>query len=87
MFFGKNKTSLKLIKQHPELLLGSEYLIIESSINPKKIKIGSGISKLFLRSFDGEEYLVEGNFTKIKETGFSLKLVPAMEYTYQILIY
>jgi hypothetical protein len=79
MFFGKNKTSLKLIKQHPELLLGSEYLIIESSINPKKIKIGSGISKLFLRSFDGEEYLVEGNFTKIKDYFSPVKIYDNME--------
>ena len=67
MFFGKNKTSLKLIKSHPELLLGCDYFIIESANNPKKIKIGSGISQLFLKNIDGEEYLIEGNFTKIKE--------------------
>ena len=67
MFFGKNKTSLKLIKQHPELLMGGEYLIVESVINPKKIKIGSGITQLFLRDINGEEYLVEGNSTKIKD--------------------
>lgn len=67
MFFGKNKTSLKLIKQHPELLEGCEYHIIENSTNPKKIKIGSGITELFLRSPDGEEYLIEGNLSKIKQ--------------------
>ena len=66
MFFGKNKTSLKLIKQHAQLLAGCEYLIIESATNPTKINVGSGISKLYLRSPDGEEYLLEGNFTKIK---------------------
>ena len=72
MFFGKNKTSLKLIKSHPELLLGCDYFIIESANNPKKIKIGSGISQLFLKNIDGEEYLIEGNFTKIKEYGSSM---------------
>jgi len=67
MFFGKNKTSLKLTKPHPELLLGSDYFIVESAINPKKIKVGSGISQLYLKNEDGEEYLIEGNSTKIKE--------------------
>ncbi len=67
MFFGKNKTSLKLAKQHPELLMGSEYFIVEHVNNPKKIKIGSGITQLFLKNHDGEEYIIEGNFSKIKE--------------------
>jgi len=67
MFFGKNKTSLKLVKQHSELLVGSEFFIIETVTNPKKIKIGSGLSQLYLRSQDGEEYLIEGNSGKIKE--------------------
>ena len=67
MFFGKNKTSLKLAKQHPELLMGCEYYIVESTTNPKKIKVGSGITQLHLRSPDGEEYLLEGNSTKIKD--------------------
>lgn len=67
MFFGKNKTSLKLVKQHPELLEGCDYLIIEHANNPKKIKIGSGITELYLRSPDGEEYLIEGNSSKIKQ--------------------
>ncbi|NBO23428.1 hypothetical protein EBU94_08855, partial [bacterium] len=66
MFFGKNKTSLKLVKQHPELLMGCEYFVTESVINPKRIKVGSGISQLLLKNADGEEYLLEGNFTKIK---------------------
>ena len=67
MFFGKNKTSLKLIKQHPELLMGGEYTIVEYVSNPKKIKMGSGITQLYLRDVYGEEYLIEGNSTKIKE--------------------
>ena len=67
MFFGKNKTSLKLAKQHPELLMGCEYFIVEHVQNPRKVKIGSGISQLFLKSSDGEEYLIEGNISKIKE--------------------
>jgi len=67
MFFGKNKTSLKLVKQHPELLLGCDYHIVENAINPKKIKIGSGITQLYLKNIDGEEYLIEGNSSKIKE--------------------
>lgn len=57
MFFGKNKTTLKLAKAHPDLPLGCQYHIIESTLNPKKIKVGSGITQLFLRSSDGEEYL------------------------------
>jgi hypothetical protein len=73
MFFGKNKTSLKLAKQHPELLMGCEYYITESLSNPRKIKIGSGISQLFLKSSDGEEYLIEGNISKIKEYFFPTK--------------
>jgi len=79
MFFGKNKTSLKLVKQHPELLQGCDYLIIESSTNPKKIKIGSGIAQLFLRSSDGEEYLIEGNSTKIKEYFNPVKMYESMD--------
>jgi hypothetical protein len=67
MFFGKNKTSLKLAKQHPELLMGCEYFIVEQVQNPRKVKIGSGISQLFLKSSDGEEYFIEGNISKIKE--------------------
>jgi hypothetical protein len=67
MFFGKNKTSLKLTKWHPELPQGCEFIIVESTINPTKVKIGSGITKLLLRSTDGEEYLIEGNSVKIKE--------------------
>jgi hypothetical protein len=67
MFFGKNKTSLKLVKQHPELLMGCDYHIVENAINPKKIKIGSGITQLYLKNIDGEEYLIEGNSSKIKE--------------------
>ena len=47
--------------------MGCEYYITESLNNPKKIKIGSGISQLFLKSSDGEEYLIEGNISKIKE--------------------
>ena len=79
MFFGKNKTSLKLIKQHPELLSGCEYLILESSTNPKIINVGSGISKLYLRSPDGEEYLLEGNFNKIKDMFVPSKAYENME--------
>lgn len=67
MFFGKNKNSLKLIKQHPNLLMGATYHIIESANNPKVVKLGSGISQLYLRDEYGETYLVEGNSTKIKE--------------------
>ena len=67
MFFGKNKKTLKLIKQHPEMLSGATYHIIESASNPKIVKIGSGISQLYLRDEYGETYLIEGNATKIKD--------------------
>ena len=77
MFFGKNKTSLKLVKQHPELLLGCDYHIIENAVNPKKIKIGSGITQLYLKNEEGEEYLIEGNSSKIKEY-----FAPNMSYNF-----
>jgi hypothetical protein len=67
MFFGKNKNSLKLIKQHPNLSMGATYHIIEFANNPKTVKIGSGISQMYLRDEFGETYLVEGNSSKIKE--------------------
>jgi Collagen triple helix repeat (20 copies) len=79
MFFGKNKTSLKLVKPHPELLQGCEYHIIENAFNPKKIKMGSGLAKLYLRSPDGEEYLVEGNISKIKEMFSAAKTYESLQ--------
>jgi hypothetical protein len=72
MFFGKNKTSLKLVKQHPELLMGCDYYIVENALNPKKIKIGLGLTKLYLKNPDGEEYLIEGNASTIKNFLFLL---------------
>lgn len=67
MFFGKNKTSLKLSKPHPLLVENCEYQVVESVKNPTKINVGIGITKVFLRNNDGDEFLVEGNATKIKE--------------------
>jgi hypothetical protein len=67
MFFGKNKTSLRLIKAQDGLSLGSDYYIVESVQNPSKIKIGTGISKLSLINSNGDEFLLEGNSAKIKE--------------------
>jgi len=67
MFFGKNKTSLKLIKNHPDLLMGGTYHIVESAFNPKIVKVGTGITQLYLRDEYGESYLLEGNSTKIKD--------------------
>ena len=67
MFFGKNKTSLKLSKPHPELVEGCEYHVVESVTNAKKIKVGVGISKVLLRNKQGEEFIIEGNATKIKD--------------------
>jgi hypothetical protein len=67
MFFGKNKTSLKLTKWHPELPQSCEFFIVESLISPKIIKVGSGLTQLFLRNSDGEEYLIEGNAKKIRD--------------------
>jgi hypothetical protein len=68
MFFGKNKSSLKLVKNNPQMLQGAVYHLIESSQNPRHVKIGSGITKIYLRDEQGEEYLVEGNASKIKES-------------------
>lgn len=67
MFFGKNKNSLKLVKQHPNMLMGATYHIVESAENPRHVKIGSGISQMYLRDDYGEYYLVEGNATRIRE--------------------
>lgn len=67
MFFGKNKTSLKLIKPQNGLALGCDYYIVESVQNPSKIKIGTGISRLALINSNGDEFLLEGNSAKIKE--------------------
>ena len=67
MFFGKNKNSLKLIKDHPSLLMGATYHITESNSNAKIIKVGSGITQLYIRDEYGENYLLEGNANKIKE--------------------
>ena len=67
MFFGKNKNSLKLIKDHPSLLMGATYHITESNSNAKTIKVGSGITQLYIRDEYGENYLLEGNANRIKE--------------------
>lgn len=67
MFFGKNKTSLRLVKAQDGLSLGSDYYIVENVSNPSKIKIGTGISRLALINSNGDEFLLEGNSSKIKE--------------------
>ena len=67
MFFGKNKTSLRLSKPHPILVEGCEYNIVDAVRNPTKVTVGVGITKLFLRDKDGQEFVVEGNASKIKD--------------------
>lgn len=67
MFFGKNKTSLRLSRPHPILVEGCEYHIVETVKNPTHVEVGVGISRLFLKDKDGAEFVVEGNATKIKE--------------------
>ena len=67
MFFGKNKTSLKLIKTLPELDGSEQYTIVENVLNPKKVNIGIGVSKILLRSSKGNEFIIEGNAKKIKD--------------------
>lgn len=67
MFFGKNKTSLKLIKALPELDGSEQYTIVESVLNPKRVNIGIGVSKVLLRSSKGNEFIIEGNAKKIKD--------------------
>ena len=81
MFFGKNKTSLKLAKQHSELLEGCEYYIVEYLTNPKVVKVGSGISQLYLRNSEGDEYLIEGNASKIKELFVPVKTFEGLQGT------
>jgi hypothetical protein len=67
MFFGKNKTSLRLIKNHPDLKGDIRYNIVENVLNPIRVNIGAGVSKVLLRGTDGSEYIVEGNSKKIKD--------------------
>lgn len=67
MFFGKNKTSLRLSKPHPILVEGCEYHVVESVRNPTKVTVGVGITKVLLRDKDGQEFIVEGNASKIKD--------------------
>jgi hypothetical protein len=67
MFFGKNKTSLRLSRPHPILVEGCEYQIVDSVRNPTKVSVGVGITKVLLKDKDGREFVVEGNSTKIKE--------------------
>lgn len=67
MFFGKNKTSLKLIKALPELDGSDQYTIVENVLNPKKVNVGIGVSKILLRSSKGNEFIIEGNAKKIKD--------------------
>ena len=67
MFFGKNKTSLRLSRPHPILVEGCEYQIVESVRNPTKVSVGVGITKVLLKDKDGHEFVVEGNSSKIKE--------------------
>ena len=81
MFFGKNKTSLKLAKQHSELLQGCEYHIVEYLTNPKIIRVGSGLTQLYLRNSDGEEFLIEGNSSKIKELFVPVKTFEGLQGT------
>ena len=67
MFFGKNKTTLRLSRPHPILVEGCEYHVVESVRNPTKVSVGVGITKVFLKDKDGQEFIVEGNSSKIKE--------------------
>jgi len=81
MFFGKNKTSLKLAKQHSELLQGCEYYIVEYLTNPKIIRVGSGLTQLYLRNSDGEEFLIEGNASKIKDLFIPIQTFEGLQGT------
>lgn len=67
MFLGKNKTPLRLVKAQDGLSLGSDYYIVENVSNPSKIRLGTGISRLALINANGDEFLLEGNSSKIKE--------------------
>jgi hypothetical protein len=81
MFFGKNKNSLKLVKQHPNMLMGGTYHIIESAVNPRHVRIGTGISQFYVRDEFGETYLIEGNASKIREYFQPVMLFENMEGT------
>ena len=81
MFFGKNKTSLKLAKQHSELLQGCEYHIVEYLTNPKVVRVGSGLTQLYLRNSDGEEFLIEGNASKIKDLFIPIQTFEGLQGT------
>ena len=71
--------SLKLIKDHPLLLMGAIYHITESNSSAKIIKVGSGITQLYIRDEYGENYLLEGNANRIKELFQAIMLFENME--------
>jgi hypothetical protein len=66
MIFDKDKKSLKLVEDHPILKYGEQYQIVETVENPTKIKVGGGLTRLMIKNSSGEEFLLEGNLTKIK---------------------
>jgi hypothetical protein len=71
--------SLKLIKDHPLLLMGAIYHITESNSSAKIIKVGSGITQLYIRDEYGENYLLEGNANRIKELFQAIMLFENMK--------
>lgn len=63
----KNKESLKLIRDCPHLVVGSDYFLVNSVNNPTKIRIGYGLTELKLVDSSGNEFLLHGNQKELVE--------------------
>lgn len=63
------------------MFMGGTYHIIESAVNPRHVRIGTGISQFYVRDEFGETYLVEGNASKIREYFQPVMLFENMEGT------
>ncbi len=63
------------------MLMGGTYHIIESAVNPRHVRIGTGISQFYVRDEFGETYLIEGNASKIREYFQPVMLFENMEGT------
>jgi len=59
--------------------MGATYHITDPSPDARRVKIGAGITELYVRNDDGEVYLLEGNATKIKDMFQAVLLFENME--------
>jgi hypothetical protein len=63
----KITNSFKLIRDCPHLVVGSDYFLVESVSNPKKIRISHGLSELKIIDEKNNEFLIQGNGKDLAE--------------------